>query len=200
MLELAVVLLLVVVPLGARDETVVGERPLLEARDPNPLAGAARPGVRPGEDAVELDRVSLECDVVDEHLDVRERSKEPARDVGDLRRLAAVDRDRPSWDEVTGNLCRIVAAPRVCVAACEVPHARLIERHLASCRRHIDLTSGRARTLCCAHEMSNVVLVVRYAPTKSFPRIDWTRRTNIAKRSFSSATGVGANTVRDVSR
>ncbi len=54
-LELTVVLGLVEMTQRLGNETVVAERPLLEAGDPNPFSGPARSGVRADEGPVELD-------------------------------------------------------------------------------------------------------------------------------------------------
>src|SRR5207245_2386591 len=110
-------------------ETVVAERPLLEAGDPNPVSGAAGSRVRAGERPVELDHLVLEDDIVHEHLDVRERGDERACDLRDLRGLTAVDRDRPARNEMVRNSRGIVAAPRIGVAAREVTHTSLIVFH-----------------------------------------------------------------------
>ncbi len=79
------------------------------------------------EGPVELDRVFLEEDVVHEHLNVRESGHERARDLRDLRGLAAVDRDRSARREVPGDSGGIMAAPRFGVAASEVAYPILIE-------------------------------------------------------------------------
>src|SRR5438067_1874128 len=126
-LELAVVLRLVVVSQRRSDEAVVAERPLLEAFDPNPLSGSAGSCVRAGERPVVLDRLVLEDEVVHEHLNVRKRIHERARDFRDLRGLAAVDRDRAARCVVAGDFGGIMVGPRHGVGAREVAYVAVIE-------------------------------------------------------------------------
>ena len=76
---------------------------------------------------MELDRVFLEEEIVHEHLNVRERGHERARNLRDLRGIAAVDRDRAAGRVVVGHSGGIMAAPRLGVRAPEVMCLILIE-------------------------------------------------------------------------
>src|SRR5437868_1492281 len=124
--ELAVVLGLVVVAERRGDEAVRADRPLLEAGDAHRLAGL---GARAGERPVILDAVVLEDELVHRDLDVRKGGNERLGDLGDRRRLAAVDRDRRAGGVVGGDASGIAAAPRLRVAACELLDLPPVVRH-----------------------------------------------------------------------
>lgn len=77
-----------------------------------------------------LDRLVVEDDVVHVHLDVRERVDEGTGDLGDLGLISTVDRDRPARHETIGDPRGVVAAPRVGVAARELPDPSFVVCHL----------------------------------------------------------------------
>jgi hypothetical protein len=88
---------------------------------------------------VVLDHLVFEDDVVHEHLDVRERGDEGARNFGYVRGLAAVDGDRPARDEMARDCRGIVTAPRLGVAPREIAYTGLIECHLGPPVRRSDV-------------------------------------------------------------